>query len=406
MRSLTIKMGQYLATHQRRGNFSIVGATVQTRGRRFSVWEKTPGNWRVSEGGSDKRRRFVVQAADLEQAVATAAAELFGERQPAESVPTIDEVFDHWVDSLTCSDESIRDYQYNILYFVDWIDANVKGLTRWVDLRLEHLQGYVAFQFGRGKLPKTVTHYIEPIRRASKWAAANWPEQFRDFAGGFRIPKHVGGIRYDERAGKSFLPFSDVLSLLTWLQENQGERNIIAGVALQGLCGLRVREVLRLRWEDVDLTAGTVTIQGTVKNPGSCRRIPIPDLVCGILTEHGQPSGRLLGLYGHEDAYGRAFRFLRDRWRPGCLIEPKGLRRTLPTEANQGAWRGDVLERYLGHVLQSITDRHYIGQDEASNQAAYRHQVLSHVEAAIKGWSAKWPRSGTDEKVVALRRVL
>ena len=137
-------------------------------------------------------------------------------------------------------------------------------------------------------------------------------------------------------------------SFLAWLEKEETWRELSPGVALQGLCGLRLREAWRLRWERVDLERGFITVDGVVKNLSSVRRLPLPNLVLSLLGSVPHNGDRVLAAYEDQTSYAKAIgRCLRKVF-PGRKIEPKGLRRTLPTEAIREGWGGYALERYLG----------------------------------------------------------
>lgn len=165
-------------------------------------------------------------------------------------------------------------------------------------------------------------------------------------------------------------------------------------MAPQGLCGLRLREAWRLRWERVDLERGFVTVDGVVKNLSSVRRLPIPTLVLSILGSTPCDGERVLAAYEDQTSYAKAIgRCLRKMF-PGRKIEPKGLRRTLPTEAIREGWGGYALERYLGHSAKSVTDKHYVTPSEDELQELFRTQVVARVEAALLGPGKKWQQNG------------
>ena len=94
-------------------------------------------------------------------------------------------------------------------------------------------------------------------------------------------------------------------------------------------------------------------------------------------------------------------------WRPGLVMAPKGLRRTLKVEADRSGFAGRALEAYLGHAARTTADRHYASRDPEEWVAIYREQVVGPVNALAPEvkWGELWPRSGHGEKVVQLRAV-
>jgi integrase len=240
---------------------------------------------------------------------------------------------------------------------------------------------------------------------ASKWAALNWPEEFRDFAVGFKTPRQDRVVRYEDRGAKPFLRIAEVVDFVFWLRGQPSGFNILAGIALQGLCSLRVRETLRLTWDKVDIEKGTVTVDGRVKNIHSVRKIPVPRFVLDTLEETPIKGQRVLELLQDQDSYGRSFRRYLGRWRPQFKIEPKGLRRTLVSEFFEHGWYGDILQMYRGHKpsVSAIDWNHYISYRPEKIQEMFREQVVSKVDALVEEAIKQRPALPLSEKVVPLR---
>jgi len=240
---------------------------------------------------------------------------------------------------------------------------------------------------------------------ASKWAALNWPEQFIDFAAGFKAPMQNGMVRYEDRGVKPFLRIAEVVDFVLWLRGQPNGLNILAGIALQGLCSLRVREVLRLTWDKVDFEEGTVTVDGRVKNIHSVRKIPVPRFVLDKLEETPKSGQRVLECLRNQDSYGQSFRRYLERWRPQFKIEPKGLRRTLVSEFFERGWYGDVLQMYRGHKpgVSAIDWNHYISYQPEKIQEMFQVQVVSKVDTLVEEAIGRLLASPVSEKVVLLR---
>lgn len=385
MRSLTIRK-------EKRGNYAIVAP----EGRKFSVCETRPGKWRASYGADGVRVRKHFDAQDKDTAADRAYHLLFGNWSHGEECVAheIADLFLAWRKTLTCTEETIAtDYWPRATQFVEW--AEKRGLRLWRQLQLQHLQEYTRELIEKGLAKQTIALRTRVVRMAARWAARNWRKQYEDWTKGFRVPNMPRPLDYSERTS---LTLAQVCEFLLWLRKQPHGWNILPGVALQGLCGLRVCEVLRMRWNSVDLGAGTVTVAGVVKNPHSVRRLPVPDLVTTILVEAPRVSENLLA-YKRRGAYWRAFS---RRWKRygGPEIEPKGLRRTLPTEAITHGFAGYALERYLGHSPRTITDRHYVATDV---QTLMRSQIVERVNEIVAPYFDLWsPQTGSKLAVVPL----
>lgn len=143
---------------------------------------------------------------------------------------------------------------------------------------------------------------------------------------------------------------------------------LMPGVALQGLSGLQLQEALRLTVPKVNLEAGTITIEGKVKNRWRVRRILFPEIVRDIqreAIETATDGDERIVRHGGRDwkAYSSLLEGVLDRWAGGRRpIPPKDLRNTLPTVATNGGWAGYFVNRCLGHSPQTIAERHYHGE--------------------------------------------
>ncbi len=354
---------------------------VRGNGKKFTLNELEKGRWRlfgIDLQGSQKRPRF--EARSLEEAINIAEGILFGPQVDPSALPIAD-VFVKWREQLTCSEATKKEYWDGVQRACDWFDEN--QLFLWKDLRLEHLQSYSNQLSGKRYSKRYVQILCKPVRQCARWAARNWPDHFRNWTEGVVI---TGREESSYAAGRGYLSFEQLLGFLKWLEEND-HWNILPGVALQGLCACRLRETVRLKWENVDLESRTVTIEGQVKNVQSIRRLPLPQAVWKVLEAGPRDGDRVLDKYQGPErykTYGRQVRRLLQRWDPECRIEPKGLRRTLPSEAIRGGWAGYALERYLGHSAQGITEKHYVAASGVELVDLLRRQVVEKVDGALE----------------------
>ncbi|MCA9419033.1 MAG: hypothetical protein KC917_22355, partial [Candidatus Omnitrophica bacterium] len=130
-----IRVGDYWVT-QRKRNSTIRGATPETIGHKFSLWEIESGRWRANLNDSTGRHRKKFKAGTLVEAVEKAAHHFFGSKgiNPASHI-TISDCFLEWRKRLSCSEATIKtDYWPRVRQFVKWADSH--GLAYWSELRL------------------------------------------------------------------------------------------------------------------------------------------------------------------------------------------------------------------------------------------------------------------------------
>ena len=156
-------------------------------------------------------------------------------------------------------------------------------LTR---LTPDDVERYCAAKAAGGLAPKTVRHHHSVLRRALREAERRGLIQ-RNVARLVTPPK---AARFEVRP----LTPQEARAIL----DATGRDRLAALYALALGLGLRQGEVLGLRWEDVDLPAGTVTVRQTLqrydgayhlgepKTERSRRSLAMPEQLAGILRQH------------------------------------------------------------------------------------------------------------------------
>lgn len=159
-----------------------------------------------------------------------------------------------------------------------------------------------------------------------------------------------------------------------------------AGLLLQMQLGLRIGEVCGLQWGDFDLAAGVLTVRRTVSRIGcpggrtkvviqtpktrsSCREIPIPQRLLGLLRALGRRadaaswflSGRL-----DKPVEPRCYRkSIAGYLRRAAVrqVNPHLLRHTFATTCLQAGCDLKTLSEILGHADPGITLKRYVHSD-------------------------------------------
>lgn len=248
----------------------------------------------------------------------------------------------------------------------------------------------------RGCAKATINLYTKPVRSASKGAAKKWREDFHDFADDFEIPKNAKGKRKQTAKRIEW-----IARFLLWLHQQEDGWNVLAGIALQGLCGLRVSETLRLRWDRVDLEHGIISIDGETKNDPSRRRIPVPSLALEILKATPRCGNLVIFQYGGISSWRNALKIrsgpndqeyvgFMDRFEVGSYIPPKDLRNTLATERKRRLWNKEVMQIYLGHSSRDVIDIHYSHLEDDEVIDLFRQEVVSKVDDLLVDFLTEW----------------
>lgn len=161
--------------------------------------------------------------------------------------------------------------------------------------------------------------------------------------------------------------------------------------------GLRPGEVLALRWQDVDLKAGVVTVEGTVKrtkdaglhrqerpkSAGSARTLVLPMFALEVLRRRRRESATQLGLvFANRDGGVWEPANVARIWRAARAggwehVELRHLRRAVATLVERELGM-DSAAAQLGHSSPEITRRHYVERNTAVDVSA----VLDRMRAA------------------------
>ena len=254
--------------------------TLRKRGRRNSVWEL---QWRedyIKADGTLGRRlttRIIGPVAGITKRQALKAAEEslrplnLGRMRP-ESAVTLAEFVDRYL--IPCAFPALKistQKRYRQILNLHLLPAF--GSTRLMDLTTVMLQRFVLDKMAAGLSWESVNHFRNLISKIYTGA-----KRWNLFAGenpacGIELPE-----KQDVREKHALTP-TQVRSILAALAE-PARTMVLLGV----LTGMRVGEILALRWEDVDFLAGEIHVRrsyhrgvmGSPKTPRSRRMLPMP----------------------------------------------------------------------------------------------------------------------------------
>lgn len=207
------------------------------------------------------------------------------------------------------------------------------------------------------------------------------------------------------------LSFEEAIDFLDWLATYPHSEILVPAVLLQGISGLQLREVLRLRWFDVDLQTRTITIQDhpeydeRVKNEYRVRRIPLPGLVWEGLDLIQSKNGKVVPYDGNDNAFGKLLKRAFRKWNADCDLAPKDLRNTLQTHAMEHAidegWNTYLVDRYVGHAPQTVAEKHYFGDKKRRMVEVFREHVSAKIDGVIERIvHSKWHKTAQAISIV------
>lgn len=150
-----------------------------------------------------------------------------------------------------------------------WLDALPVGPTTFNNYR-RHLSIFFGWAVKNSKLPRNPCAQIEERRKKrseEQEAEIITPEEFRSLL--LVARGSLAGVSEDER----------------W------SPGLLAGVALQGFCGIRAKEMTRLEWKSVDFEEGQVLVSKGQGKTRKGRLIPLPEACRSWLKDFAGKTG-------------------------------------------------------------------------------------------------------------------
>jgi len=271
-------------------------AADKTQSYRASVWS--------NREGKRLRKTFSTMAAGRawrqEATVAVNSGKL-----KASKAPTVAEAVTRWLEGAeagTIRTRARKQFKPSTILQVRYHYRNHIA-DRWGTKRLDRvdlldLQEWVDALDAAGTNPSTIEGFVLPLRLAYRWARGRGLVAV-DPTDGLELPEKIRGTRLPPAP-------ADAAGLLTAVPE---EHRALWATAM--LAGLRRGELLALRWEDIDLKAGTLRVERswdpgarefvTPKSARGKRRVPIGAALAPLLRAHMLSTGRRAGL-----AFGRS----------------------------------------------------------------------------------------------------
>jgi integrase len=259
-----------------------------------------------------------------------------------------------------------------------WVESSsIKGLTLREANRVPVLEGFlqgVADEHGTGAA-KTARSVVSGILRLGVRYGVLEHNAMRDVR-----PAKARITRETQRDTTRALTRAQRDHLLSVVDEHERAKALDINdlVWFLGGTGARISEALAVRWDDVDLGAGTVLIRGT-KSASSVRLLVLPEWLKVRLTDRSkvQPTEGLVfpspGTSDLDKVRDRrnVSRVLRD------VLDEAGfpwatahtLRRTVATLIGEAGLPLVAAADQLGHANPAMTARVYLGR-QAGNQAA------------------------------------
>ena len=268
------------------------------------------------------------------------------------------------------SPRTVKDYRWQSSKYVE----PVLGKLRIGDVKRGDIERMVA------PLPKTLRNRVLAFcsRLFSEFARWDWRPQHSN-------PAH-GIERAREEARDRTLARSELAALSKSLKKFERARPVsVAVIRFASLTGLRIGEILNIRWEDVDFETGRLTLPETK----SGRRIhDLPEPALAILSDLPRLN-RCAWVFSNNGRAGTVYRTVRTHFMEIVAeaglenVKLHDLRRTVMTAAAAAGVGSHVLRDLLGHKTATMADRYIRSLGNPVREA--REKVGAEMAAMMGG---------------------
>jgi integrase len=270
-----------------------------------------------------------------------------------------------------------RKTAYRAQECVDRLSNQFSGFRVRV-ITTQHLLGYIDRRLSNGVTPATINRELAALKRMFRLAARQTPPLVST------IP-HIPRLK-EHNVRQGFFTDEEYTILRAALPDHLKVPFILAYWT-----GMRMGEVLMLRWEQMDLSEGLVRLEPGTTKSGRGRLIPLPAEVCAVLgqwkdqTSRQYPAGLWVCHYRGE----RLRRIQKKLWDKICTrvgLTDKlfhDLRRT----AIRNMVRRGISERIAmeisGHRTRSVFDRYDIVSEADIRDARIRMDQVHRVRPGL-----------------------
>lgn len=231
------------------------------------------------------------------------------------------------------SPNTIRAYQTDLLSFSRWAKANIQG-ARWSTIQRNDLDKYLAHLYAQGLKATTTNRHLASISSLYRYFQRQ----------GLRADNPC---QYESRRKQAqTLPATlNPTQIARAYKHAQGNRKTMLGIL--ATTGIRIQELLELRYEDIDFETSQLHINGK----GSKQRIvtSTPEVLATLqsLKRDLMASGRIFWMSQRKARY-----MLYETLAPYCKSEhlnPHTIRHTFATELAKAGENTAAIAKILGH---------------------------------------------------------
>lgn len=231
------------------------------------------------------------------------------------------------------SENTARAYRTDLQTFVGWLKANTE-VQRWRDITRDHIDAYITAKANEGLKPSSTNRHLAAISGLYKFAQ----RQGHDLT---NPTKYESRRKTPETTPSTLLP----AQINEAYKHAQGLSKTILGIL--ATTGVRIQELLNLKWEDIDFTKSTLHIVGK----GSKERIvhTEPNVLEDLrkVSQHSNPQLKIFYISQRHARY-----LVYQTLKPYCRsskLNPHTIRHTFATELAKNGTNQATITKILGH---------------------------------------------------------
>ncbi len=284
--------------------------------------------------------------------------------------------------------------------FTNWVEPTI-GSLKFVDISILHLENIKQNMAEKEQSARSIRYALAVIRQVFNYAK---------FVKAFSGPSPVENVKFPQADNKRlrFLTKEEAEKLLSELKRRSSQLYEIALVSLR--TGARADEIFSLKWADVDLTKGTLTLWDT-KNTKTRMALMTMD-VKDILTKKkvGEIKNADLVFPGREGvksvAISRSFRLAVEKIRlnkgvtdPRMKVVFHSLRHTYASWLVEKGQDLYTIKQLLGHSSISMTERYsHVSNNSLQNAVMKLDKMVLDTDVKAEESNEEKPKSSRKKK--------
>lgn len=244
--------------------------TIRQRG---DAWQVTISTGRGADGRYHRQSFTCATEEEAQDKLMRLNMEKRTGELTVERLGSLAEFLDDWLAGVIKPNRSARTHELYKMICNRYLKAAPLASAKVERIRPQDVQAYYAALLANG-VSVSMVHHVHRTLRVALNQAVDWGYMTRNPAARLKLPRH-------EAREYKVLTAEEARRLIQSLHDADPKKerarwSLWAPVAVALGTGLRIGELLALRWSDIDLKKRTLTVRHTVEEVGSKLRLKAP----------------------------------------------------------------------------------------------------------------------------------